>query len=167
MPEMKNSGKGGGNVARPTKAVSTSNRKIGKEEREFRTETENKLRGKNDKVKPSTYLSRSQKRIFKYIVTELEESGILGNLDVFILDKCSIAIDRLREIEKTINQEPERITDTDLRKVKEAYDKDFFRCCNELSLSPQSRAKLSNLNFQSQQDDPLLKLLSEADDDDD
>lgn len=68
---------------------------------------------------------------------------------------------------KTINQEPERIIDTDLRKVKEAYDKDFFRCCNELSLSPQSRAKLSNLNFQSQQDDPLLKLLSEADDDDD
>lgn len=57
-------------MARPTKAVSTSNRKIGKEEREIRTENENKLRGKNDKVKPSTYLSRSQKRIFKYIVTE-------------------------------------------------------------------------------------------------
>ena len=81
--------------------------------------------------------------------------------------KCSIAIDTLREIEKTINHEPERRSNsTDLRKVKEAYDKDFFRCCNELTKN-QLRAKLSELNFQSQQDDPLLKLLSEADDDDD
>lgn len=168
-PKWKIFRKGGGNVARPCKAVSTSSRKIGKDEREFRTENENKLRGNNDKIKASSYLSRSQKKIFKYIVTELEESGILGNLDVFILDKCAIAIDRLREIEKTINQEPERIIDTDLRKTKEAYDKDFFRCCNELSLSPQSRAKLTNLNFQmqQQQEDPLLKALAEADDDDD
>lgn len=147
--------------------MNTASGKIGKEEREIRMQNENSLRGKNDKIKPSTYLNRRQKRIYKYIVAELEESGILGNLDVFMLDKCAIAIDRLQEIEKTINADTEKLLDTDLRKTKEAYDKDFFRCCNELSLSPQSRAKLSNLNFQSQQDDPLLKVLAAADDEDD
>lgn len=156
-------------MARPCKAINTASGKIGKEEREIRMQNENSLRGKNDKIKPSTYLNRRQKRIYKYIVAELEESGILGNLDVFMLDKCAIAIDRLQEIEKTINADIEKLLDTDLRKTKEAYDKDFFRCCNELSLSPQSRAKLSNLNFQmqQQQDDPLLKALAEADDDND
>ena len=154
-------------MARPCKAMNTASGKIGKEEREIRMQNENSLRGKNDKIKPSTYLNRRQKRIYKYIVAELEESGILGNLDVFMLDKCAIAIDRLQEIEKTINAYTEKLLDTDLRKTKEAYDKDFFRCCNELSLSPQSRAKLSNINFQSQQDDPLLKALAAADDEDD
>ena len=39
--------------------------------------------------------------------------------------------------------------------------KDFFRCCNELGLSPQSRAKLANINVQAaqQEEDPLLTLL--------
>ena len=42
---------------------------------------------------------------------------------------------------------------------KEKYTKDFFRCCNELCLSPQSRAKLANLNVQAQEEDPLMKAL--------
>ena len=29
------------------------------------------------------------------------------------------------------------------KSVRDMYSKDFFRCCNELCLSPQSRAKLS------------------------
>ncbi|NFE32060.1 phage terminase small subunit P27 family, partial [Clostridium botulinum] len=39
--------------------------------------------------------------------------------------------------------------------------------CNELSLSPQSRAKLGNLalNNKEEQEDPLLKALREDDED--
>ena len=42
------------------------------------------------------------------------------------------------------------------------YDSDFYRCCNELSLSPQSRAKISNLNLQAKEDsqDLLLQALA-------
>ena len=46
--------------------------------------------------------------------------------------------------------------------TKSEYTKDFFRCCNELSLSPQSRAKLGNINLQAEQEkqDPLLQVLA-------
>ena len=36
--------------------------------------------------------------------------------------------------------------------------------CNELSLSPQSRAKLANINAQAETVSPLDELLSEEDD---
>ena len=126
-----------------------------------RIETEDKLKGMADKIKPPTYLNQKQKKIFKYIVSELKASGILGNLDVFILSTCSIAIDRLQEIEKMINEDITKLTDKDLMSSKDKYTKDLFRCCSELSLSPQSRSKLSNLNLQAQQtqQDPLLKVL--------
>jgi phage terminase small subunit len=39
--------------------------------------------------------------------------------------------------------------------------KEFFRCCNELSLSPQSRAKLASINVNAEinKEDPLLRIL--------
>ena len=40
----------------------------------------------------------------------------------------------------------------DLMNSKKVYTGDFLRCCNELSLSPQSRAKLANLNLNAKQD---------------
>ena len=48
--------------------------------------------------------------------------------------------------------------------AKDKYTKDLYRCCNELSLSPQSRAKLANINVQAKEEeqDPLLGLLREV-----
>ena len=61
-----------------------------------------------------------------------------------------------------INKDIHRIYDKDLIKAKSEYTKDFFRCCNELSLSPQSRAKLGNINLQAKEkeDDVLLQVLA-------
>ena len=49
--------------------------------------------------------------------------------------------------------------------AKDKYNKDFFRCCNELSLSPQSRAKFGNLTLQAKEkeEDPLLAALRDDD----
>ncbi|MFQ9695704.1 MAG: hypothetical protein ACLRY5_02585 [Zhenhengia sp.] len=46
-------------------------------------------------------------------------------------------------------------------KIKTAYMKDFFRMCNELSLSPQSRANIANINCstEAEKTDPLLTIL--------
>ena len=46
-------------------------------------------------------------------------------------------------------------------KLKSNYMKEFFRLCNELSLSPQSRAKLANINVgvEKEQQDPLLRII--------
>lgn len=154
-------------MARPCKAVGTQNRHNTKAEIQAREEQEARLRGLADKVKPPTYLSKQQKKIFKNIVKELEASGILCNLDIYILATCSIAIDRLQEIEKLVNEDITRLTDSKLMSTKDKYQKDFFRCCNELSLSPQSRAKLGNLNIQAKAklEDPVLQALGDDEDD--
>lgn len=152
-------------MARPCKAIGTQSRHNTKEEIQARQEQEQKLKGAGDKIKPPKYLNKSQKKIFKYIVQELEASEILSNLDIYVLTTCSIAIDRLEEIETKFNQDIENLKDKDLIKAKDIYTKDLYRCCNELSLSPQSRAKLGNLNVQAKanEEDPLLKALKGVD----
>jgi len=149
-------------MARPSKSVKTMSKNLTKEEKEVRLETEEKLRGRGDSISPPKHLNARQKKIFNYIVEELEASKILGNLDIYILGTCAISIDRLQQIEKLINKDIERILDKSLMAAKDKYTKDFFRCCNELSLSPQARAKLGNINLQSEQEkqDPLLKVLA-------
>ena len=149
-------------MARPSKSVRVMSKNLTKEEKELRLETEEKLKGGADNISPPTYLNASQKKIFNYIIEQLKESGILGNLDTYILSQASISIDRLQKIEKMINKDINRIYDKDLLKAKSEYTKDFFRCCNELSLSPQSRAKLGNINLQAEQErqDPLLQVLA-------
>ncbi len=149
-------------MARPSKSVKVMSKNLTKEERESRLKTEEKLKGGSDNISPPTYLNIRQKKIFNYIIEQLKESGILGNLDIYILSQASIAIDRLQQIEKIINKDMNKIYDKELMKAKAEYTKDFFRCCNELSLSPQSRAKLGNINLQAEKEkeDPLLQILA-------
>lgn len=148
-------------MARPCKSVNVMSKNLTKEEKESRLETEQKLKGGADRISPPSCLNARQKKIFKYIVEELKESGILGNLDIYILGTCSISIDRLQQIEKLINKDIKQLLNKDLMSAKDKYTKDFFRCCNELSLSPQSRAKLGNINLQAkeQKEDVLLQVL--------
>ena len=132
------------------------------EERKARQTQENKLKGQADKLKPPTYLNSHQKKIFKYIVNELESSGILGNLDLYILTTVSIAIDRLQVIETTINEDINNAYNSNVMGAKKKYTDDLYRCCNELILSPQARAKLGNINLETQKEnsDPLLQVLA-------
>lgn len=149
-------------MARPTKSVKTMSKNLTKEELQVRQEMEDKLKGSDNNISPPSHLNARQKKLFNYIVKELEASGIIGNLDVYILGTCAIAIDRMQQIEKLINKDIEKLADKSLMSAKDKYTKDFFRCCNELSLSPQSRAKLGTINLQAKQntEDPLLKLLA-------
>lgn len=148
-------------MARPTKSVNLMSKHLTKEEIDLRSKKEEQLKGKSDNIVPPKYLSRTQKNIFKNIVLELKESNILSNLDIYLLSTCSISIDRLINIETQINDTPSLIRDNDLMRAKDKYTKDFYRCCNELSLSPQSRAKISNMNVQAKQkeEDPLFRVL--------
>lgn len=130
-----------------------------------RLEREDIIKGARDKLYPPGHLTDKQVEIFNYIFNELEESEILGNLDVYILATCAIAIDRLIEIESRINKDFRLTLNNTLRAAKAEYSKDFYRCCNELSLSPQSRAKLANLNQNKKEDDPLLQALKDDEDD--
>ena len=133
-----------------------------KAEMNTRIQMEDKLKGGDDSVKPPARLNANQKKIFNYIVAEIKASNILGNLDTFILETACIAIDRLQNIEKIINQDFERICDKELMAAKNKYTSDFFKSCQELSLSPSARAKMGIFaaNKMMEEADPLLKLLN-------
>lgn len=136
-----------------------------KDEIQERIENEEKLKGRADNINPPDYLNKNQVDLFNYIKNELEESKLLSNLDVYIMSSCVIAIDRLQQLERWINNNNKLMLRNDVMSAKDKYTKDFYRCCNELSLSPQSRAKLANINLQAEKgkEDPLLKALSEDD----
>lgn len=117
-----------------------------------RIENENKLRGSGDLPAAPEWLTDNQKNIFELIVSELEESGILCKLDVWVLQECVMAIDHLEQIERACNKDAELIYAKEMLMAREKETKILFRCCNELSLSPQSRAKIANINSQAADD---------------
>lgn len=134
-------------MARPAKAIDTNSQKMSIEDKEKRKNIENKLKGNNDKLKPASYLTKRQKKIYKDILENLNKD-ILSNLDSHLLNQTAIIIDRMEYLEKSINkclaEEDTNIKEiTQYKSMRESYSKDFFRCCNELSLSPQARAKIS------------------------
>lgn len=150
-------------MARPAKAVNSKVSHDTKEEIAIRQEAERKLRGKTNRIVAPKYLTSEQKKIFKYIVDNLKESDILGNLDIYILSVTAVTIGNLIELDQLIN----RICDLDLKikimATRDKYTKDFFRCCNELSLSPQARAKLSIVDVKAGKEsrNPLLEALDQ------
>lgn len=154
-------------MARPAKAINTKTGKIGREEQKRRLEIEDSLRGGREKLIPPLYLSDDQMKIFNYIMNELEEASILGNLDLFVLSQTAICIDRVQKLEAQVNDNPDLIQNNAFMAGKDKYSKDFFRCCNELCLSPQSRAKLSISTVRpgSEKKKTIIDLLNEDDED--
>lgn len=151
-------------MARPCKSAKVLTEKSQtKAEIQDRIDTENKLKGGTAKLKPPKYLSANQRKIFREIVGMLNEADILSDKDVYLLSECSISINRMQDIEELINKSPESLFDSSVMSAKDKYTKIFFRCCNELCLSPQSRAKIANINLQAKEENPLIKALMEDD----
>lgn len=149
-------------MARPAKPVSVQQAAMTKEEISERQEMEEKLK-KKGRLIPPKYLSKEQKKIFKFIVDNLKEADILGKLDIPIIAQTAICIDRLQTIEEKINEDTRLLMDGKIMAAKDKYTKDFFRCCNELCLSPQARAKMALSAYKSkeEQSDPIGDLLAE------
>lgn len=148
-------------MARPAKSVNTKTGVITAAESEKRKAAEERLRGKDAVLKPSSYLTTKQKKIFKRIVELLKDSRILGELDTYILEQTAITIDRLQQIEQMVNGDAALLFDSKLMASKDKYTKDFFRCCNELCLSPQSRAKLAIQTAKEEEPKTIMDLLED------
>lgn len=148
-------------MARPAMSAKVTAKHLTASEKNAKIEIEDMLKGSSDELSPPEYLSGTQRNIFNYIVGNLTESGILSNLDVYVLAECSIAIDRMQYIEKQVNENPDLLENPTLMATKDKYTKNFQRYCNELSLSPQSRAKIANLNLCADNQNPLIDLLND------
>lgn len=152
-------------MARPAKAIAAKTAKISKDETEQRLQIEAQLRGRSDKLLPPLYLTDEQVEIFNYVLEELNEAKVLGNLDLFALSQLSICVDRMQEIEKEINENKTMLLDKTLMQTRDRYARDFIRLCNEFCMSPQSRAKLSISTVKPGQEKKktLMELLNEDD----
>ncbi|MCH3943052.1 MAG: P27 family phage terminase small subunit [Atopobiaceae bacterium] len=153
-------------MARPAKSVATKTGSITRREHDIRKSLEDKVRGKSDAIEPRSTLNPRQTEPFYFIRDQLRSANVLGNLDVFVLEQTAICIDRLSSIETMIDLDPSMISNSKLMASRARYASDFFRCCNELCLSPQARAKLSIAGAEraKRDDDPLVEALSGRDD---
>lgn len=140
-------------MGRPAKPVAISSGKISKETKNKRKETEEKLRGDFQKVLPPAWLNERQRQVFEYVAGELAGGKIVSNVDVFVLTSFAVAVDRLEDIEKSINSKPDMMFDKSLLKAKARYTADFNTGIKELSLSPQARAKLGGINIVAEKED--------------
>jgi len=127
------------------------------DEIESRAAAEKALKSGSPPRVPSS-LSKNQKKICKSIIKKLEKADILCSLDEWILAKTAIAIDKLAEIDKDIEAEPDMKYDREVMNSRAKYTQDFYRGCNELGLSPQARAKLAIASAE-KDNDPLADAL--------
>lgn len=142
-------------MGRTAKSVGVTSKHLTKDEKKEREDIEKSIKGSDDKLVAPDYLTDEQKELFYFIIDELKESNILGNLDVFVLSQASICIDRLNKLEELINEDESYLMNNTFMASKRQYSADFFKCCQELCLSPQSRAKISLNNLGKKENDPL------------
>ena len=150
-------------MARPAKAAKTLSGHLTKEEMKIRETAEAELRGESDKIAPPDWLNDGQKQVFEFVVREMEASEILGNLDVFVLTQFAVVTERLFDLEQMVNENVRTsVQNKDIIFARNSYVRDFWRGANELSLSPQARAKIGTLNLAKKDDekDPLKNLLA-------
>lgn len=150
-------------MGRPAKPVALQSANLTKEQRQQREDAENRIAPDATAVKlPTMALTERQRKIRKRIVKELR--SVLKNADRFIIDQAAIAIDRLQSLEEKINEDDEIVFSKNFISVKRQYFSEFVRLCNELSLSPQSRAKLANAQAV-EDENPLRGLIGDDNDD--
>lgn len=154
-------------MARPTKSTAAQSSHLTKEEKAKREIAERLAAGANDKLKPAKYLTPNQKKIFKFIIKSTEEANLLSNLDIYTLNTAVVTIDMLQQIDYTINLHPELAVDPKVSAARDRYFKQFARICNELSLSPQARAKFANqatMNMEQSKKISIMDILAAEDD---
>ena len=133
-------------MARPCKSAKVlTDKSQTKAEINARIEIEEKLGGGKSRIAPPDYMSPNQRKIFRKVVKLLEDADILRTVDVEILAQYAFALDMLIQIENDINRDGELKYSKAVTAAYDKYTKIYFRCCNELSLSPQARAKIANV----------------------
>lgn len=148
-------------MSRPAKPIELQTCHNTKSDIQKRKSIQNSLKGENACIVPPYKLSDSQLNIFNKIRDVYDKVDLIGELDIYTLAECAVVIDRLQVLEMMINDNPDLLTDKDIMAIRKGYTQDYYRLCNELGLSPQSRAKLGSLSLQKdkQSNDKLLTLL--------
>lgn len=165
-------------AGRPKKpAFLKQGRSENKAQLKARDERERKLMSSADAVEnPPNWaikkLDSLGKAYYKFLVTEMKNSGLLCNLDIFILAETADIMSKLFLCNQIINNDGMFLTVYDrfgnpiikphpTMKTKDKYLKQYMSFTKQLGLSPLSNAQLSKLNAKKAEEDadPLLQLL--------
>lgn len=157
-----------------TKPVALATGHRTKEEIQQRIENEERLKGNSNKVHIApSWLCKDGKKEYRKLVKDLDSSDILTNVDIpvvaIIADayaKMAQANDILKSegmfIKKTSDRGAENLVEHPAMKVYRQYNTIYKQYLAEIGLSPSSRAKLSviNANAEDEKNDPLLAILN-------
>lgn len=161
-------------MARPRMPASVKQGKSEtKEQLAARQLIEEQLLGGTDKIGTvPDHLNETAKVYYQFLVSELELSGLLSNLDIPVLEQTADSLSKIRECDENLNNDGLVILRTDRYghenqvenpyvKIKMAYLNQFRALANQLGLSPSSRAALAGKQIEAQieAEDPLLLLL--------
>lgn len=161
-------------MARPRKPASL---KQGKSESKaqllIRAEAEQSLMGSADLLQEiPDHLDELAQDYYRFLVTELEISDILSNLDIPLLEQTADCLSKMRQADAIINEEGlileqlDRYGNSQIKEhpavsIKQKYLNQFRALSTQLGLSPASRAQLAGMKIEKkeEEEDPLLKVL--------
>jgi P27 family predicted phage terminase small subunit len=130
------------------------NKHLTKKEIQERKEAEERIKPKADKVKPPTWLSKEAKKVFKQLAKELQEVGLITNVDVHALALYCDAYVNYIECTRIIEEEGLMVEYTNkaaetnkvphplLTKKKHLHEQ-MKALANEFGLTPAARAKIA------------------------
>lgn len=164
-----------GRNRKPIALIDLDTAKISKEELENRKQAEELLKGSNDRVEViPDWLCDLGKKEYTNLVNDLKSSDILTNVDIPIVAIVADAIAKIHQLNEVLKIEgmfitklsdrgSENVVEHPATKLYKQYNAIYKQYLAELGLSPSSRAKLGVLNQQAREEeqDPLLKILSE------
>lgn len=161
-------------MARPKKPASLKKgRSETKAQLKEREEQEKRLMGNSDLLQTvPNYLDPLAKAYYKFLITELEISGLLTNLDIPLLEQTADSLSKMRQCDDAINKDGLIIKQFDRYsnevtkehpaiKIKMQYMNVYRALSTQLGMSPSSRAQLAGMQLKAKEDeeDPLLQLL--------
>lgn len=143
-----------------------------KAEKEARKEAEDKLKSSDNQIsRVPPHLSAEAKKIYKWLVEQFKETGILCNLDKETISICADAMYRMRQAQAIIEEKGliiegnkngvSTLVENPAIRIYEKYEKIYARMITELGLSPSARSKMALTQSQAKdkEEDPLLKIL--------
>ncbi len=152
-------------MGRPAKITQARSRHDTKADIDARRKAEQKLANPKPPRAPK-WLTPEQRKMFRDIYKKMGQAEILSVADEYILADAAVTFERLFAIEQEINEDPKLKYNSKVIACRNSYTKDFYRCCNELCLSPQARAKMSAAvanGAKEGKSNPLLDILLEDD----
>jgi P27 family predicted phage terminase small subunit len=134
--------------------------KLTKKEIEARRAAEAKLKPRADKIKPPSWLSPLAKREFKKLAAELDEIGLMTNVDVNQLAVYCRAYARYIELQAG-NEDPETGETVTDEKTLDTLYKQLKSMAIEFGFTPSSRAKLAMPKEEEKEKTPEEKLFGD------